>query len=171
MQKSIAGTPSHLPHLALGNKQGGFHRASHRIWTSAGPSEWPPQRTSTRGRPNDLRSCANRTAPTRVLTGAAEPPPPPPRLAVPAPELDFCLPAASLLAHRAPSPAFALRRSSRRGPRTPRPDAPLADRGRPRAAGPGRGSAREPDWLRGGTRPRGGARLRGGAAGWGQAAG
>lgn len=110
------------------------------MWTSAGPSEWWPQRTSTRGRPNDLSSCANRTAPTRVLTGAAEPPPPPPRLSVPAPELDFCLPAASPLAHRAPSPASALRRSSRRGPRTPRPDAALADRGRPRAAGPGRGS-------------------------------
>lgn len=113
--------------------------------TSAGPAVRWPQRTPTRGRPSDLSSCANRAAPTRVLAGDAEPPPPlPPRPSVRAPELDFCFPSASPQAHSAAASASAPRRPSLRGPRTPRPDAALADRRRPRAAGPGRGNTRGP---------------------------
>lgn len=119
-----------------------------------------PQRTPTRGRPSDLSSSANREAPTRVLAGDAEPPPPlPPRPSVRAPELDFCFLAASPQIHSAAASASAPRRPSLRGLRTPRPDAALADRRRPRAAGPGRGNPRGPgggawaglgvDWGRG----------------------
>lgn len=151
-QMSIAGTPSpsgswETRRLASALKG---HRGYTGLKTSAGPPVRWPQRTPTRGRPSDLSSCANRAAPTRVLAGDAEPPPPlPPRPSVKAPELDFCFPSASPQAHSAAASASAPRRPSLRGPRTPRPDAALADRRRPRAAGPGRGNTRGPG---GGTR-------------------
>lgn len=141
---------AHLLHLALG-KPGDLLVLSrgtrlHRTQTSPGPAVRWPQRTPTRGRPSDLSSCANRAAPTRVLAGDAEPPPPPPppRPSVRAPELDFCFLAASPQIHSAAASASAPRRPSHRGPRTPRPDAALADRRRPRAAGPGRGNPHRP---------------------------